>query len=132
MGKDLGTYHVKVELEDGRGFIQSWRTGRRFAGGTESWSPIDAQPILPAFDSEEELIKSIVYYYTDGNGGSDGNLSLFLGYAYPQEDIEELECGDTLRVQSMIVVRPSGEEVVAYEAKSSSSAKENHRSAPLR
>ena len=57
MAKDLGTYHVKVELEDGRGWIETRNTGARYTHGRDIFSPLQATRMGPTWDSEEDLIE---------------------------------------------------------------------------
>ena len=108
MGRDLGTYHVRVELSNGRGFISKWATGLRFCRGSNGFSPIDAERIVPAWEDAQDLMDSIVFYYVDGNGGC--NLSLFLQDAYPSEDIED-DDDCSLTVAAMTIIDPSGQEI---------------------
>lgn len=43
------------------------------------------------------------FMFFDGNYGCDCNRSLFLGRAYPDARIEELECGDSIGVEDFEV-----------------------------
>lgn len=115
MGKDLGTYHAKVKLSNGKGFIAVCNTGRRYCGGSPGFHPIDADFISPGQENEAELVGEIVHYYTDGNGGYSSSLALLLSYAYPAEDIEELYCGAvTLEPVEIWIIRPDGTEFMAW------------------
>jgi hypothetical protein len=108
MGKDLGTYHVRVELSNGRGFISKWSTGLGFCRGSNGFSPIDAERIVPPWEDSQDVIDSIVFYYVDGNGGC--NLSLFLQDAYPSEDIEDDDDDGNLTVTALTIIDPAGVE----------------------
>jgi hypothetical protein len=106
-GKDLGTYHVRVELEDGRGWIQEWTTGRRFVGGSDSWHPLDASSIPPQWSTEDEVISAITGMFFDGNYACDCNKKLFLAYSKGKKDVVTI-CGDTLKIKMLSVICPDG------------------------
>jgi hypothetical protein len=112
MMTDLGTYHVRVELVDGRGWIEKWSTGLRFTGGTDCWSPLNAQLILGTWENEADLFNTIVYEYTEGNSSCDCNKSLALINAYQQFDAQESECGNTMQLRRLTVIRPDASEIV--------------------
>ena len=114
MGVDLGTYYVEVRLKNGDGWIQEWATGRRFTDGSDAWSPLDAKEIVPAWETEPELLSTMKYMYLDGNYSCDCNKRLFLDYAHQNDppDLLDYDCGDELEIESITVIRPNGERVV--------------------
>lgn len=116
MGKDLGTYHVKVELKNERGFYDKWKTGHRYTMGTEEQSPLNAALIRPTWDSEQDLIDSVVYMYTEGNYSCDCNLRLFIARAHQEDEPEYIACGDTIELERLTLIRPDASELVIFEA----------------
>lgn len=108
MGKDLGTYHVKVVFESGEGFIYKWPTGGGFAGEI---CRLEIAWNKPVWEDEEDLLHSIHWAFTEGNYSCDCNLKSFLDQS-EQLDSDEYSCGDTLVIASLIVVRPDGSEIV--------------------
>lgn len=112
MGKDLGTYHLRVELADGRGWIEKWNTGLRFTGGMDSESPLNAQLIPHTWEDEASLIQAMVYQYTEGSGSCDCNKNLALVRAYQQLDTDESECGNTMQLKRLTMIRPDASEIV--------------------
>ena len=119
MGKDLGTYHVKVELKNKRGFYQKWKTGYRYAKGTEDLSPLDAYLIAPKFANEQDLIKAIIYMYTEGNYSCDCNLVSFIAEAYQEWKPKDAPCGDTIKLERLTLIRPDASSLVIYEVEKS-------------
>ena len=118
MGRDLGTYHVKLELADGRGFIVPWSTGARYTGGTACAHPLEGRRIAPPINSEYEVIDQIAYHYGRwGNGLLPDNLVQDYLSAYPglarTADVYAMP-----PVQRITVIKPSGEEVVVWSAQS--------------
>jgi hypothetical protein len=113
MGKDLGTYHVRVELVGGDGWIQEWDTGARYINGSGNCHPLDAMRIQPGWDDEHDLLRTIRWMFTEGNYGCDCNRKLFLDRAHQQEGDESWEypCGDTMMIERITVIRPDGSEV---------------------
>ena len=114
--KDLGTYHVIVELLDGRGWIQEWNTAGRFLGGSDpTIQPLSATWQRPTYINEEELISCIIYMFTDGNYSCDCNKLLFLARASNQNE-EEVDacCDDTLPIKQLTLVKPDGSRKVIY------------------
>ena len=111
---DLGTYHVRVELEDGRGWISKWNTGRRYTGGTQDESPLDAGPMLPVWSCEEDLFNSMLFIFTEGNYSCDCNKTLFLARAYQQDEPDDPPCGDTMTLARLTAIRPDGTEKILY------------------
>lgn len=106
--KDLGTYHVRVILDDDSGFIMEWRTHARFVdGGTRDISPLTATRIPPLYSSEEDLCDSVRYMFTDGNYGCSCNLRSFVGQAEGVADLE-YPCNEDLKVKSLTLIRPDG------------------------
>ena len=119
MGKDLGTYHVKVEFKDGQGFIYEWGTNGRYCMGMNSCHPLNATYIPPVWDDEEDLIHSIIWQFTEGNYGCDCNRNGFLKQSR-QEKVdwsEEVECSDNIKLLRLTVIRPDRSEQVIYENK---------------
>jgi len=116
MGKDLGTYHLRVELEDGRGWIERWDTGHRYTHGTPEQTKLDATLITPTWDTEEDLLSGMVYIYTEGNYSCDCNKALFLARAHQQPEPDETPCGDTMPVKRLTAIRPDASEVVIFDS----------------
>ena len=116
MGKDLGTYHVRVELKDGRGWIGNWNTGHRYTHGTPSCTKLDATLILPPWNTEAELFASMVWMYTEGNYSCDCNKALFLARAYQQPEPKDTPCNDTMPVMRLTAIRPDASEVVIFDS----------------
>jgi hypothetical protein len=112
--KDLGTYHVRVELMDGRGWIQEWRTGYRYSAGNSDFSPLTATEMQPIWTDDEDVITQIEYMYTDGNYGCDCNKLLFIGYA-EQKDYGDTLCADKLEIKRLIVIRPDRTQVILID-----------------
>lgn len=123
MGKDLGTYHVRVELSvgtpDGRGWIETWNTGHRYTGGTQAVTKLDAQLITPPFKDETELLDTIKYAYLDGNYSCDCNKRLSLDQAYQLPEQENYPCGDEIMIFRLTVIRPDASEIVLYQREKS-------------
>jgi hypothetical protein len=115
VSKDLGTYYVRVELADGRGWLQRWDTGQRFTDGDVSYKPLSASRIPPTWGSEQELFETIDYMFLEGNYSCDCNKRLFLARASHEEEPEESHCGDTLKIKRLTVIRPDATEHVLYE-----------------
>jgi len=109
--KDLGTYHVKVVFEDGRGFILEWGTGRRYTSETDGVFPLDASMITPPFEDEEQVLNSILFIFTDGNYSCDCNKLNFIERAYRQPETEDPACGNTIKLSSLIIIAPDGREI---------------------
>lgn len=114
-GKDLGTYHLRVEFADGRGFIQTWHTGWRYSHGSGDETKLDADAISPTWGSERELFDTVVFMYTDGNYSCDCNKALFLARAH-QEAEPDNPCGDEMALRKLTAIRPDRSEVVLFEA----------------
>lgn len=115
-GKDLGTYHVRVEFVDGQGFLMEWNTSRRYMYGSGSCSPLDAKVIEPVWEDEHDLFESIVYMFTEGNYSCDCNRRAFLARAYQQEEPEGDDdmCGDTMLLKQLTAIRPDGTEEILW------------------
>ena len=120
MGVDLGTYHLRVTLKDGRQFIQTTVTGSRWTNGRGSTSPASAKWIPPTWDSDQEFVDSQVFMYTDGNFGCDCNLNLFWADANQVDRDEDPDCGDTNPVVALDVMRPNSERFVEIYREESS------------
>jgi len=109
--KDLGTYHVKVTFQDGRGYIYTWRTARRYTKGTANVSPLDAEIIPPPFENEQQVLEAILYNFTEGNYSCDCNRLNFLEDAHQQSRTEDPACGNTIKLSSLLVITPDGREI---------------------
>jgi hypothetical protein len=114
MKQDLGTYHVRVELEDGRGWIERYNTGARYSGGTEHYSPLGAFRQPPVWESEEHLIGTIVFHFIENNGSCDCNKKIALAAAYNDETLDDDECGDTMAIAKLTLIRPDGSQKLIY------------------
>lgn len=111
MKRDLGTYYLRVELLDGRGWIQEWFTGGRYTMGSRENSPLHAQRIEPGWENEQEVLESMLYMYLDGNFSCDCNKVLFLARAQQLPEPEHTSCGDTMELERLTAIRPDGSEV---------------------
>jgi hypothetical protein len=112
--KDLGTYHLRIELEDGRGWIETWNTGKRFTNGTEHETQLDATMIHPTWESEDDLFSAMRWHYTEANGSCDCNKILALARAYQQPEPEEVLCGDSMPIKRLTAIRPDASEEVIF------------------
>jgi len=112
--KDLGTYHVRIELENGKGWISKWDTGGRFTHGTENESPLEASYIHPTYENEEELIKNILYMYLEGNFSCDCNKNLFLSRAYQIKEVTSC-CGHNMKIVTITMIRPDNSQIIIGE-----------------
>jgi len=117
-GLDLGTYWVRVELVDGRGWLYRWDTGASYTNGTEAHKPLDAQRMPPGWESEQELFDAFVWMHTEGNYSCDCNKRLFLARAHQQDCPEDGDnpCGDTMEIKRLTAIRPNGDEVVLEDS----------------
>jgi hypothetical protein len=115
MKKDLGTYWLRVEFDDGRGYLEKWETGRRYVGGSINWKRLDAKAIEPSWENEQELFETMEYQYVEGNYACDCNKLLFLARANQQDEPEHIPCGDTLMLFRLTAIRPDGSEQTLWE-----------------
>ncbi len=113
--QDGGTFHLKVEFENARGFIYRINTGWRFERGTADVHPIDAKPIPPVWENEEELISATVFTWTEGNYSCDCNRHAFIADAYQEERDENGPCGHELNLKRLTLLRPDMTEQVIWE-----------------
>jgi hypothetical protein len=115
-GRDLGTYHLRVEFADGRGWIDQWRTGPRYTNGSAEHSPLTAMRITPTYDAEADLFQNMVYMYTDGNYSCDCNRTLFWCRSQQLEEPAEdaITCGDTWQLMRLTAIRPDGSEALLW------------------
>jgi hypothetical protein len=113
MGVDLGTYHVKVEFVNKPGFYMEFSTGCRYTHGTTGIHPLSAYKINPIYDNENDLIRNIVYMFTEGNYSCDCNLAAFIAQAHQRDD-PNMPCGDTIELKRLTLIRPDGSESVIY------------------
>ena len=109
-GIDLGTYHVRVKLSDGSGFIYTWDTGARYFYGSGGIYPLDAYRLEPSWHDEADLLETIEYMFTEGNYSCDCNLRLFVARANRALE-EDFPCGDELDLVELTVITPKGEEI---------------------
>ncbi len=112
--RDLGTYHLRVELADGRGWIDTWRTGARYTNGSSDQSPLDAMRIGCIYESESDLFENMRYVYLDGNYSCDCNKTLFWCRAQQLDEPEDIACGDTMTLARLTAIRPDGSECVLW------------------
>lgn len=114
--KDLGTYHVLVELVDGRGWIQQWDTGMRYCNGSGDCHPLTERykPIAPTYINEDDLIRNILFMFIDDNYSCDCNKRDFLADAEQKDRAIDAACGDTLVIKRIILIRPDGSEKELY------------------
>lgn len=115
MKHDLGTYYLRVELQDGRGWIDQWNTGARYTNGSAEHSPLTATRIGVIYESEADVFASMVSMYTDGNYSCDCNKTLFWCRAQQLEEPADVECGDTMTLKRLTAIRPDGSECVLHE-----------------
>ena len=116
MNRDLGTYHVRVELADGRGYILKWNTGPRFCSGNGHVHPLDAGFILPVWGSEEHLIGTIVFQLTENYCDCNFNQDIDHAYQVERDDDFDYPCGDDISVFRLTLIRPDLSETVIYTA----------------
>lgn len=113
--RDLGTYHLRVEFKDGRGYIQRWETGWRFTHGTPENSPLTASPISPTYEDEQALLDNMLSMYEHGNYSCDCNKRLFLARAAQEPEPEDdNQCGDSIELLRLTAIRPDMSEVVLW------------------
>jgi hypothetical protein len=111
VAKDLGTYYLRVELSDGRGWIERWNTCARYTDGTFHVTHLTAQRISPLWDDEQEIFHGMMFKMLENScdGDFEGKLA-----AAQQEDAPEHICSDHLIVQRLTAIRPDGTEAVLY------------------
>lgn len=114
MTKDLGTYHLRVNLMDGSGWIEAWNTGWRYMYGTESITRLDAPPIPPTFENEDDLFNTMVFAHTEGNASCDCNKALSLARAYQKEE-PDMPCGNRMKLIKLTAIRPDRSEEIIFE-----------------
>lgn len=113
MGKDLGTFHVKVLLNNGEGFIHKEETGGRYTKGKYGEYPLDSSWIKPTYNNKEDMVNNIIFMFTEGNFSCDCNLADFLADSKQEERID-LKCGKTLKVRELILIKPDGSELIIF------------------
>lgn len=114
--KDLGTYYLRVELEDGRGWYDTWDTHGRWVDGRLGSAPLESKYIPPYYTSADDVERSMLWQYLEGNYSCDCNKTLFYNRAYGIEtDEEHVECSDNMILKRLTMIRPSGKEKVIYE-----------------
>jgi hypothetical protein len=137
-GKDLGTFHLRIEFKDGRGYIQRWDTGARYTHGCRNVTRLDAQRIESVHDDVDDLLDTMLYMYTEGNYSCDCNKMIFWrrSQQLPDQDDETgakrcqllgvigdeqgsrflyEECGDKIELGKLTAIFPNGEEKVLLE-----------------
>ena len=90
--RDLGTYHVRVEFADGRGWIAEFGTGGRYTDGTDLVHPLSASRIDPCWSSEADVVQTILWQYTEGNYGCDCNRDITHGLEPGNWDSDDWTC----------------------------------------
>lgn len=114
--RDLGTYHVRVTYAGGwGGHITRWDTCQRFGEGSGNDHPLSALLISPTWDSEEDLLETILYMYLEGNYACDCNKRLSLARARQDlaleerfgEDPESNPCGHAIPILRIEFMRPN-------------------------
>lgn len=116
-GVDLGTWHVRVVLSDGRGFITRWGTGSRFYADVP-WDGdtcgLNGTRHPPAWSDDEELLSTIQFMFLGGgNYSCDCNLLAFLDDVamVPPEQRIDHRCAHDLTIATLDAIRPDGSEV---------------------
>lgn len=115
MGFDLGTYFLRVQFRDGSGYIDRWDTGARYCDGTPENSPIGAFRIEPTYDCEDDLVQSMRFQYLENNYSCDCNRSLMLSRAMQDESLDLDQCGHTIKLHRLTMIRPDGSELCIVE-----------------
>ena len=113
-GKDLGTYHVKIEFHNARGYIRRYRTGLYFSPQTAGVSPLDATPHKPRRETEEELVREIVSSYVDGNYSCDCNLKNDIADAHG-EPRPDAACSENIKLKRLTLIKPDLTEEVIWD-----------------
>lgn len=118
MSRDLGTYHLRVVLRTGKGWIERLDTARRYMRAHAGVSPLGATPIPATWEHEDDLIDTILYQYMAGNYSCACNRELNLARAEGRElppdtgvclgELPEYELG------SLTLIRPDGTERELY------------------
>ena len=109
--KDLGTYWLRVEFSDGRGFLQEWNTGARYMRQTDDFCPLGAERIPSHYTDEQDLLDRMEFMYTKGNYACDCNRLAFIAVAQREEPPEDIPCAHTLKLSRLTAIRPDGSEV---------------------
>ncbi len=105
----MNVVSVRVHLADGRYFDNrhhGWDMERCRPDGSLIW------------ESLEDVLHSIEYYYTEGNGACDCNKVLDLSRHAGEVDNWEQPCGDTLETVGIIATMSDGRSIVVYDRKS--------------
>jgi hypothetical protein len=118
---DLGTYHLRVELTDGRGWIETWHTHARYTNGTSAWSPLTATRIGCLYENEAAVFEAMQYMYTQGNYSCDCNKTLAWCRSQQREEPETV-CGNTMTLATLTAIRPDGSECTLVVEGSTTSA----------
>lgn len=122
MGRDLGTYFIRWTLYDGRGVNTEINTGYRFALRCGSTSPLYASPITPVYESEEDLVETVVYLFQHGGWSCDCNRERDLARAYQQPEPEDehgkeglCKGGPKLVIKKLEILNPQLEVIYSKE-----------------
>jgi hypothetical protein len=115
LARDLGTYHLRVELESGEGWIETVHTGWRYCDGTPDVTHLQALAIPPTWDNEADMFSTVVYGHLEGNYSCDCNKAISLARAHQREVPEDPPCGDTMILRRLTAIRPDRTEVVLWE-----------------
>ena len=115
--RDLGTYFIRIDLEDGGGWIHKVTTGARYTDGSDGCSPLTATRISPTWKSEQHLIDSEIYMFTEGNFSCDCNKRLFLARANRTKEPCDIcnPCGDTIIITKLTLIKPDKTEQLIWE-----------------
>lgn len=116
MNRDLGTYYIRVELQNGEGYIERINTCARYTSGRGDIHPLNARRINPTWEDEADLESTLVFSYTENNNSCDCNKLLSLDRANQIDSEEDYPCGDTLVLRRLTLIRPDGSEKVIYES----------------
>lgn len=116
--KDLGTYYARVDLVDGRSWLDRWDTRGRFdhVGDHRSTIPTGLTWQPPNWSSDEEVVQAIRYQYLDGNYSCDCNKTLALARRDGRPMPSDPKCGSTLAIRRLAVVRPDGVETELWNS----------------
>ena len=115
MSKDIGTYHLKVEFKNERGYLQRWGTGKWYTEGDSEVSPLNASLIRPLYECEDDLIESILFQYLENNYSCDCNRRLFIARAHKEEESWATACTEDIELERLTLIRPDSTAKVIFE-----------------
>lgn len=114
-GRDLGTYWLRVEFENGDGYFYKYETGACYTNGANSCSPLTAFRIPPTWENEEDMISTIEFSWNEGNYSCDCNrVNIFLQEAHQRDPINDdsgICSGVTLRLKRLTLIAPDNREI---------------------